>query len=121
MANGVYNSYLKCTFPGTYIHLAFFAKLKYLSIHVICLLYNKGVFRKFQICLFFRQDVSFGVAPGEVVALVGPSGGGKSSCVNLLEHFYEAEHGQVLLDGIPIDQYDHRYLHTKVSMTPRYT
>lgn len=49
------------------------------------------------------------------MALVGPSGGGKSSCVNLLEHFYEAAQGHVLLDGVPIDQYDHRYLHTKVS------
>ena len=47
------------------------------------------------------------------MALVGPSGGGKSSCVNLLEHFYETKSGQVLLDGIPIQNYDHKYLHKK--------
>ena len=60
------------------------------------------------------QGVSFRVRPGEVVALVGPSGGGKSSCVNLLEHFYETKAGQVKLDGVNIQEYDHSYLHKKV-------
>lgn len=60
------------------------------------------------------QDVSFTLHPGQVTALVGPSGSGKSSCVSLLEHFYRAQAGQVLLDGTPIEEYDHRYLHTKV-------
>ena len=48
------------------------------------------------------------------MALVGPSGGGKSSCVNLLEHFYETAAGQVLLDDQPIQDYDHAFLHEKV-------
>ncbi|CAH1233039.1 ABCB9 [Branchiostoma lanceolatum] len=62
------------------------------------------------------KDVSFKVSPGEFVALVGPSGSGKSSCVNLLEHFYETMSGQVLLDGHPIKAYDHKFLHRVVSL-----
>uniref|UniRef100_A0A1I8BD82 ABC transporter domain-containing protein n=1 Tax=Meloidogyne hapla TaxID=6305 RepID=A0A1I8BD82_MELHA len=44
------------------------------------------------------KGLSFTVEPGQIVALVGPSGGGKSSCIALLEHFYEPESGEVLLD-----------------------
>ncbi|XP_073864381.1 ABC-type oligopeptide transporter ABCB9 isoform X14 [Macaca fascicularis] len=57
------------------------------------------------------QNVSFSLCPGKVTALVGPSGSGKSSCVNILENFYPLEGGRVLLDGKPISAYDHKYLH----------
>ena len=46
--------------------------------------------------------------PGEVIALVGASGGGKSSCISLLEHLYEPESGEVLLDGVGVEKYDSR-------------
>lgn len=67
-----------------------------------------------QVKLIF-QNISFTVKPGEVVALVGPSGGGKTSCVNLLEYFYKPASGEVLLDNMPIQLYDHHYLHKQVS------
>ncbi|KRZ01749.1 ATP-binding cassette sub-family B member 9 [Trichinella zimbabwensis] len=60
-------------------------------------------------------NVSFKLNPGEMVALVGPSGGGKSSCIALLEHFYEPSSGQVLLDGVPVQEYDHKFFHKKVN------
>ncbi|XP_024422695.2 ABC-type oligopeptide transporter ABCB9 [Desmodus rotundus] len=62
------------------------------------------------------QNVSFSLSPGKVTALVGPSGSGKSSCVNILENFYPLEEGRVLLDGKPISAYDHKFLHRVISL-----
>uniref|UniRef100_A0A8C0I7E6 ABC-type oligopeptide transporter ABCB9 n=1 Tax=Balaenoptera musculus TaxID=9771 RepID=A0A8C0I7E6_BALMU len=62
------------------------------------------------------ENVSFSLSPGKVTALVGPSGSGKSSCVNILENFYPLEGGRVLLDGKPISAYDHKYLHRVISL-----
>uniref|UniRef100_A0A8D2PF49 ABC-type oligopeptide transporter ABCB9 n=1 Tax=Zosterops lateralis melanops TaxID=1220523 RepID=A0A8D2PF49_ZOSLA len=62
------------------------------------------------------ENVSFTLHPGKVTALVGPSGSGKSSCVNILENFYPLQDGQVLLDGRPINMYDHKYLHSVISL-----
>uniref|UniRef100_A0A8C5Q5Q2 Uncharacterized protein n=1 Tax=Leptobrachium leishanense TaxID=445787 RepID=A0A8C5Q5Q2_9ANUR len=62
------------------------------------------------------QDISFKLPPGSITALVGPSGGGKTTCVSLLERFYKPDSGEILLDGIPIHQYQHKYLHTKVAL-----
>ncbi|XP_044054035.1 ATP-binding cassette sub-family B member 9 [Siniperca chuatsi] len=62
------------------------------------------------------KGVSFTLRPGEVTALVGPSGSGKSSCVSLLENFYLPQQGQVLLDGKPVHTVQHDYLHSKVAL-----
>lgn len=62
------------------------------------------------------KGVSFTLRPGEVTALVGPSGSGKSSCVSLLENFYLPQQGQVLLDGKPVQTFQHDYLHSHVSL-----
>ncbi|AWP06471.1 putative ATP-binding cassette sub-family B member 9 [Scophthalmus maximus] len=62
------------------------------------------------------KGVSFTLRPGEVTALVGPSGSGKSSCVSLLENFYLPQRGQVLLDGKPVHTFQHDYLHSKVAL-----
>lgn len=50
------------------------------------------------------HDVSFRVSPGETIALVGASGAGKSSLVNLIPRFYVPSSGQVLIDGIDIQE-----------------
>jgi ABC-type multidrug transport system fused ATPase/permease subunit len=49
--------------------------------------------------------VSFTVNPGEIVALVGESGGGKSSCMSLIERFYDVNSGSITLDGVDITEY----------------
>lgn len=51
---------------------------------------------------------------GQMTALVGPSGEGKSTCVSLLERLYEAQAGEILLDDEPLESYDHHFLHQKV-------
>ncbi|NBV02103.1 MAG: lipid A export permease/ATP-binding protein MsbA [Burkholderiaceae bacterium] len=54
-----------------------------------------------------RQDalkqVDFHIQPGEIVAFVGPSGGGKSTLVNLLPRFFRPTQGKITLDGIPLE------------------
>ncbi|XP_063753149.1 ATP-binding cassette sub-family B member 9 isoform X2 [Eleginops maclovinus] len=62
------------------------------------------------------KGVSFTLRPGEVTAVVGPSGSGKSSCVSLLENFYRPQRGEVLLDGKPVHTYQHEYLHSKIGL-----
>ncbi|MBN3289408.1 ABCB9 protein, partial [Polypterus senegalus] len=62
------------------------------------------------------KNVSLELEPGKITALVGPSGGGKSTCVSLLERFYDPVMGEIHLDGTPIQEYDHKYLHRKVAM-----
>ncbi|WP_267202543.1 ABC transporter ATP-binding protein [Limosilactobacillus kribbianus] len=51
------------------------------------------------------KDISLTVEPGQTVALVGHTGSGKSSIINLLMRFYEFQRGQILIDGIDIRRY----------------
>ena len=62
------------------------------------------------------ESISFSVKPGEIIALVGPSGGGKSTVVKLLEHFYEPNVGNVLIDGIPVQNFDHHFIHNRMAL-----
>ncbi|MGH8918055.1 MAG: ABC transporter ATP-binding protein, partial [Actinomycetes bacterium] len=52
------------------------------------------------------RDVSFSVDPGEMVALVGTSGAGKTTVVSLLLSYYDADQGEVALDGRPVHRFD---------------
>ncbi len=62
------------------------------------------------------KNISFTVRPGEVVALVGPSGSGKSSCISLLERFYAPDKGEILIDGRPLVDYNHKYIHRVIAL-----
>ncbi len=65
------------------------------------------------------RGVSFRVAPGERVALVGPTGAGKSSVVNLLCRFYDPQRGRVLLDGVDVRDVRQQDLRRHVGLVPQ--
>ncbi|SMC49276.1 ATP-binding cassette, subfamily B [Papillibacter cinnamivorans DSM 12816] len=62
------------------------------------------------------KNVSFSVRPGEVVALVGETGAGKTTVVNLLTRFYELESGRILVDGTDIVDITRQSLHSCFSV-----
>ncbi|GMR44617.1 hypothetical protein PMAYCL1PPCAC_14812, partial [Pristionchus mayeri] len=62
------------------------------------------------------SDVCFSVPAGGSLALVGPSGGGKSTVVNLLERFYDPDSGQLCLDSTPYSSFSHHQLRSNVSL-----
>ena len=64
-------------------------------------------------------DFSLSVQPGETVALVGPSGAGKSTVLQLLLRFYDAQQGQVRLDGVPVRDMSLAALRGRVGIVPQ--
>ena len=65
------------------------------------------------------RDVSFRVAPGEVVAIVGPSGAGKSTLFQLALRFYDPSSGAVALDGVDISTLDPASLRAEIALVPQ--
>ena len=62
------------------------------------------------------NNLSFTIQPGEKLALVGRSGGGKTTLVNLLPRFYELQQGLVLLDGVDIRSLELKNLRSQFSL-----
>ena len=62
------------------------------------------------------RDVSFAVQPDQITALVGLSGAGKSTVVNLLDKFYEPTAGNIYIDGIDIREYNTEYLRENIGL-----
>ena len=65
------------------------------------------------------KHVSFTIAPGEMVGVIGRSGSGKSTLVSLIGRFYEADGGRILLDGVDVRQIDPRDLRRQIGMVPQ--
>ncbi|XP_069393656.1 antigen peptide transporter 1 [Paralichthys olivaceus] len=62
------------------------------------------------------EDVSLEIKPGQTTALVGLNRSGKSTCVKLLERFYQPQAGEILLDGKPLTSYKDQFLHDKIAV-----
>jgi subfamily B ATP-binding cassette protein MsbA len=66
------------------------------------------------------DDVSFCIEPGQMVALVGRSGSGKTTLANLIPRFYHHAEGQILIDGIDVEQYTLRNLRRHVAVVTQH-
>ena len=67
------------------------------------------------------HNISFEIRKGETVALVGPSGGGKSTLSELMPRFYEATSGEILIDGTPIGDFSQESLRRHISVVSQET
>ncbi|MBP9692242.1 MAG: ATP-binding cassette domain-containing protein, partial [Alphaproteobacteria bacterium] len=65
------------------------------------------------------EDVSFEVFKGEILALTGHSGAGKTTIFNLLMRFYDPLSGQIFLDGAPLENLDPRELRSVIGVVPQ--
>ncbi|MCW8996837.1 MAG: ABC transporter ATP-binding protein/permease [Psychromonas sp.] len=65
---------------------------------------------------FVLKDISFSINPGETIAIVGHTGAGKTSIINILTRFYDINKGEILIDGVNIEKMDKRELRKHISM-----
>ena len=65
------------------------------------------------------KDVSFTARPGQTVAIIGSTGSGKSSIVNLVPRFYDVREGQVLVDGRDVREWEQKALRDRISFVPQ--
>lgn len=64
-------------------------------------------------------DLSFTVETGQTMGIIGGTGAGKSTLVNLIPRFYDVNQGQVLIDGVDVREYPLRQLRKKIGMVPQ--
>lgn len=65
------------------------------------------------------SHISFSAAPGEVTAIIGGTGAGKSTLVSLIPRFYDVDSGRVLLDGVDVREMSQAYMRTKIGFVPQ--
>jgi len=74
----------------------------------VCFAYNENE--------YVLKNVSFKINPGETIAIVGATGAGKTSIINILTRFYDIQNGRILLDGTDIKEIDKRDLRKYISV-----
>lgn len=65
------------------------------------------------------QDISFAARPGEVTAIIGGTGSGKSTLINLIPRFYDVNEGRVLVNGIDVREMSQQELRAKIGFVPQ--
>lgn len=81
---------------------------------VPCACHTYALILYVNISRFCLQGASLQVKPGQITAIVGLNRSGKSTCVKLLERFYQPQSGEILLDGQPLQSYGNQFLHEQV-------
>jgi ATP-binding cassette subfamily B multidrug efflux pump len=65
------------------------------------------------------QDISFSARPGQVTAIIGGTGSGKSTLINLIPRFYDVDSGSILVDGVDVRDMGQAYLRAKIGLVPQ--
>lgn len=65
------------------------------------------------------HDINFTASPGQTTAIIGSTGSGKSSLVNLIPRFYEISEGSIMIDGVDLRQVKQQELRTKIGYAPQ--
>lgn len=65
------------------------------------------------------KDISFDARPGEVTAIIGSTGSGKSTLVNLIPRFYDVENGSIQIDGVDVREISQETLRAKIGYVPQ--
>ena len=68
---------------------------------------------------YVLENISFKANKGDTIAIIGSTGSGKSTIVNLLMRFYDVTYGEILIDGVNIKDYKGEYLHNKLGYVPQ--
>ncbi|MDK8181439.1 ABC transporter ATP-binding protein [Paenibacillus sp. UMB4589-SE434] len=65
------------------------------------------------------SDISFSARPGETTAIIGGTGSGKSTMLNLIPRFYDIDSGRILVNGIDVREFSHEDLRAKIGLVPQ--
>ena len=76
----------------------------------------KGVWFAYNKENYVLKDVSFTVQPGDTIAIVGATGSGKSTIMNLMGRYYEIKRGEILFDEVPQNQFDIDFLRSQIAV-----
>ena len=65
------------------------------------------------------ENISFEVSPGETIGIIGPTGCGKTTLINLIPRFYDVQKGRILVDGVDVKEWSMDALRKKIGIAPQ--